>query len=239
VLLPHDEVHVWQADLRVEQSYATSLFALLGSEERERATRFKVPGPRTEFVVSHAFLRLTLARYLRRKPAEVRYRLMAHGKPELTVGGNLAFNLSHTDGAAVLAIARDRAVGIDIERVRPDIEAMDLANRFFSVAEVQWLHSQPVSEQLTAFFAVWTAKEALLKAHGTGFSTSLADFTVIPKLGDANVDVEIHSDQLPRNWSVSQLSFGPEYRAALAVQGKAIPIRRASWAWPTDIVAEQ
>lgn len=232
MLLPKDEVHVWQADLRVEQTYATSLLALLDCNEQERAARFKVPAPREQFVVSHAFLRLTLSKYLRVEPPDVRYQLTANGKPELTAGGGIKFNLSHTDGAAALALARDRAVGIDVERVREGMEVMDLASRFFSSQEVQWLRSQPAPERLSGFFAIWTAKEALLKAHGTGFSTSLADFAVIPKSSGARVELEIYKNELPSNWSIWQLPFGPELRAALAVQGSDITIRCGNWWWP-------
>lgn len=229
--LPNDEVHIWTADLRLAQTQTTSLHGLLDADEQQRAARFKVSGAREQFVLSHAFLRLVLSRYLQIEPANVRYRLAAKGKPELVDGENIKFNLSHTEGTAALAITRGRAVGIDVERIREDVEAMELADRFFSRAEVESLRSEPISERLRAFFAIWTAKEALLKGWGTGFSTSLAAFAVLPKPEDARVQLEILEGHLPRDWSISQLNLGPDLRAAVAVQGRGDIVRCGRWVW--------
>jgi len=234
-VLPNNEVHVWRADLPFDLNFATSLLPLLDPDEQGRAARFKVQAPRVQFVASHTFLRLALARYLQIEPAGVRYRIGANGKPELAGAENIRFNLSHTEGAAALVIARDLAVGIDVERIRDNVEILDLAARFFSSTEADWLRSQPASEQLGAFFSCWTAKEALLKAYGTGFSTSLADFTAIPKPGQGRVELDIHNDQLPRNWSIWQLDLGPDLRAAVAVVGVDVTIRCGNWQWPSWI----
>jgi 4'-phosphopantetheinyl transferase len=230
-VLPNNEVHVWRADLRLGLSYATSLLALLDPAEQDRAARFKVQHAREQFVVSHVFLRLLLSRYLQVEPANLRYRLTTNGKPELVGDVGIRFNLSHTDGAAAVAICRDRAVGIDVERIRDDMNSMELASRFFSKSEVQWLSSQPASEQHNAFFACWTAKEALLKGWGTGFSTSLASFTVVPYPSEAQITLEIHDDHLPENWLIWQLNFGPELRAAVALEGNHVTIRCGDWVW--------
>src|SRR5205085_940988 len=117
-----------------------------------RASRFKVPAPRQQFVISRAFLRLALSRYLHIEPRDVRFRTLVHGKPELAADETIRFNLSHTDGAAALAVTHDRAVGIDVERVREDVEAIDIAARFFSTREANWLRSQILSKGSAAFF---------------------------------------------------------------------------------------
>ena len=233
-LLPNDEVHVWRADLPFDLTSATSLLPLLDPDEQGRAARFKVHAPHVQFLASHAFLRLALARYLQIEPADVRYRIGANGKPELAGAEEIRFNLSHTEGTAALAITRDRAVGIDVERIRDNVEILDLADRFFSRTEADWLRSQLASEQPSAFFACWTAKEALLKGWGTGFSTSLAAFTVVPNFREVQIGVEIHDHQLPKNWSIWQLSFGPKLRAAVAVQGTDMMVRCGSLVWPWD-----
>jgi 4'-phosphopantetheinyl transferase len=234
-VLATNEVHVWHADLGLEQNQISPLLQLLDRTEQERASRFRVPAPGEQFVISHAFLRLALARYLQIEPQAVRFRITAHGKPELTGGEDLRFNLSHTDGAAVLAITRDRALGVDIERVRANVEAIELADRFFSSREAEWLRSQPASERTAAFFACWTAKEAFLKACGTGLSTSLAGFTVIPDVGKEQLRVEISSNQAPNAWSIWQLNPGPQLHAALAVQGMDVTVRQGNWVWPHKI----
>jgi len=230
-VLPANEVHVWRADLGFESTRVTSLLALLDTDEHPRAARFKVEAARRQFVASHAFVRLALAKYLGIEPGDVRYQIGVNGKPELAGAGNVRFNLSHTEGTAALAIARDRAVGIDVERVRDDVEIIELASHFFTKAEADWLRSQPVSEQASAFFSCWTAKEALLKGWGTGFSTSLSAFTVVSNPRQAQIALEIHDSQLPQNWSIWQLRLAPALRAAVAVEGTDVTIRCGEWIW--------
>ena len=233
-VLPNNEVHVWHADLAVEQSYVTSLLELLDRDERQRAFRFKVPVPREQFVISRAFLRLALAEYLQIETRDVRFRITTHGKPELMGSENIRFNLSHTDGAAVLAITQDRALGVDVERVRADVEAIDIADRFFSTGEAEWLRSQPASERAAAFLTCWTAKEAFIKACGTGLSMPLAGFTIIPDSNE-RLQLEISDDPRPETWSIWQLNLGPNLRAALATQGTDVRVRSGNWVWPHKV----
>jgi 4'-phosphopantetheinyl transferase len=254
-ILPDDEVHVWHVDLKAWEKEAGSLLELLEAEERERAARFKFPGPRDQFVISRALLRRALGCYLRIDAREVRFRTTANGKPELAAtselhsGGrrpedlrsedlrseDLRFNLSHTEGAAVFAIARNRQVGVDVERIRADTNAMELAQRFFSHPEVQWLRSQPASELVSAFFVCWTGKEAYIKAHGEGLSMSLSSFGVLPVASAAGSKLQLNVYDDPeetRRWSICALEFGAGLRAALAVEGKERRVRRGRWPSP-------
>jgi 4'-phosphopantetheinyl transferase len=239
-VLRDDEVHVWQVDLKAWEKEAASLLELLEPGEQERAARFKFPGPRNQFVISRAMLRRALGRYLRIEAREVRFRTTANGKPELAESGglhsdDLRFNLSHTEGATVFAIARHRQVGVDVERIRADTNAMELAERFFSHPEVQWLRSQPASEQIPAFFTCWTGKEAYIKAHGEGLSMPLSSFGVLPVLDTINSELQlkVYDDpQESRRWSIWQLELGSGLRAALAVEGESCRVRLGQWPSP-------
>src|ERR1700674_5830551 len=113
-ILPDDEVHVWHVDLIAGEKEADALFELLDGAERERTVRVKFPAPRDQFLISRALLRRALGRYLRIEARDIRFRTTANGKPELAESrdlrfddlrsDDLRFNLSHTEGAAVLAI---------------------------------------------------------------------------------------------------------------------------------------
>jgi 4'-phosphopantetheinyl transferase len=164
----------------------------------------------------------------------VLYRFGANGKPELAGAENVRFNLSHTKGIAALAITRDRAVGIDEERVRDNVEAINLADRFFSTAEAGWLRSQSASERFSAFFPAGLRKKRWLRDEEQGFSTSLTEFTFVPSFREVQIAIKIHDDQLPKNWSIWQLSFGSQLRATAAVQGTDIIVRCGSWVWPSE-----
>jgi 4'-phosphopantetheinyl transferase len=230
--LPQDEVHVWYVDLPAWEREVDPLLPLLNQEEQERAARFKFPAPRNQFVISRALLRQVLGRYLRVEAREVQFRSATNGKPELAtasgVQDDLRFNLSHTAGAAVIAITQDRQVGIDVERIRMDTNAMELAERFFSRPEVEWLRSQPSSEQIPAFFTCWTGKEAYIKAHGEGLSMPLSSFGVLPAHGTDGSKLQLKVYENPeeaQRWFICQLALGTGLRAALAVEGENPRVR--------------
>ncbi len=128
------EVHVWRADLDVLPE-ADALTADLSADEQQRAVRFRVPQVRSRFIAARSILRNILGRYLECAPSQVRFHYRQHGKPFLapnTFRDDLRFNLSHSHGLALYAVARAREIGIDLERIRPDRDHARLAERFFS-----------------------------------------------------------------------------------------------------------
>ncbi|MFZ0287343.1 MAG: 4'-phosphopantetheinyl transferase superfamily protein, partial [Terriglobales bacterium] len=152
-VLGDHEVHVWHIDLTAQEAAVDRLLPLLAKDELSRAARFLVPEPRIQFIVSRALLRIALGRYVQVAPGEVRFRTTKHGKPELAAAGDLYFNLSHTDGTTVIALTRTGRVGVDVERVRKNLEPLALAARFFSKRESEWLRSQLADQQFADFFA--------------------------------------------------------------------------------------
>src|SRR5438445_771552 len=107
---------------------------MLSADERQRAERFRHERACTHFVAGRATLRRALADYLDRDPQQIHFTYGEHGKPLLTdeAATGLRFNLSHSGELAVLALARNRAVGVDVEQVNPDRATNDIARRFFS-----------------------------------------------------------------------------------------------------------
>jgi 4'-phosphopantetheinyl transferase len=179
-----DDVGVW-----LEWIDATAEAAddeILDHDERARARAFRFARDRRRFVARRTFLRRILAGYVGVAPAEVRYRTSAAGKPRLAERENVAFSTSHADGLAIVAIARTGEVGVDIERVRPMPDALELAERFFSVREHEHLVSIPASTRSEAFLRLWTRKEAYVKLAGVGLGMPLEAFDV---LNDGDGDV--------------------------------------------------
>jgi 4'-phosphopantetheinyl transferase len=124
-------------------------------------------------VVAHGVLRAILGRYLNVAPASVRFVYGLHGKPSLAAdfaASDIQFNLSHAGELAVVAVARTRAVGVDVEEVRPlpDLEAM--ARRYFAARETRALLALPAAQQHESFYRNWTRREACLKARGDGLA---------------------------------------------------------------------
>ena len=233
-LLPQ-EIHVWRARLDIAAAVADRFRETLSSDERQRAARFVYESHRRRFIVSRGRLRVLLAGYCNRMPHEIQFRYGPQGKPALAVGwdrSGIRFNLSHSDDWALYAFSKDREVGIDVERVRKlhDIEA--LADRYFAPPEQTELQGLPAEQRLIGFFNIWTRKEALLKAVGSGLSLP-PNQVVVSLSADvlASVD-ESTSTCEPVEWSSVTLgsataeqwslcSFVPArgYAAALATVG--------------------
>ena len=190
---PGDDVHVWLEWIDATPEAADD--AILDDEERARARAFRFARDRRRFVSRRTFLRRTLAGYVGVAPAELRYRTSAAGKPRLADRDDVAFSTSHADGLAIVAIARTGEVGVDIERVRPMPNALELAERLFSVREHEHLRSIPASTRSEAFLRLWTRKEAYVKLAGVGLGMRLDTFDV---LGDGEGHVLVDRNESVR-----------------------------------------
>jgi 4'-phosphopantetheinyl transferase len=173
-----DQVHVWHAPLDISPSEVAGLEETLAPDELSRAARFRHATDRQRFVTCRGMLREILSRYAGEAPAQLDFCYGPCGKPRLKSANGahrLRFNVSHSQGLAVFAIARDREVGIDIERFQTDFAWEEIAASFFSAQEVNVLYSLPVQDRYEAFLIAWTCKEACAKARGDGLSIPLAE----------------------------------------------------------------
>ena len=216
--LGSEVVHLWQRRLSVPAVEVSACYGLLSSEEQERALRFRPERSRNDFVLTRGTLRLLLAQYLDISPQKIRFRYEEHGKPILEGEGNLCFNVSHTDGLALMAFVRQRALGVDVENLGREIEAERLAERFFSERERQALRHLTGHELHAAFFRCWTRKEAYIKAKGHGLSMPLHQFDVSIEPGDRDALLATRPDPVEaRRWTICDVPIGPGYAAAVAV----------------------
>jgi 4'-phosphopantetheinyl transferase len=158
------EVHLFW--YRVDGPRAERGADALSARERRRAARIPFPERRARFVSGRAGLRAVLARYLGCAPADVEIADGPHGKPFLPQARALRFNLAHSHGRAVLAVARGRAVGLDLERIRPGVDCGRLMDDFFEPREAAAWRALPAPERRRAFFTAWTRAEAVIKARG-------------------------------------------------------------------------
>lgn len=229
-VLPDDEIHVWHTDLGLSQEAIVELGVVLDPGERARAARFLVEGARRQYVISHAFLRTVLAKYLNDAPEALRFSTSGNDKPKLASDTGIDFNLSHTEGTAAIVIARNRRVGVDVEKIGRNLKPLELATRFFSPQEYEWLRAQPASEQLTAFFSCWTAKECYIKAVGEGLSMGLSGFAIIPKTGNARLRLEVYGEpEESKKWLVWQLELKTGTCAAVAAESNEMTVRIGEW----------
>lgn len=208
-----------------DQSLLERYASLLNADERARWQRFVYPADRQSFLIARALVRSVLGGLLgEADPAALQFTHNSHGKPGLpAVGGSapLQFNLSHTDGLVVLAVSKQARLGVDVEPVTRKVEMLALSARFFSMQEHQELLELGEHEQRERFFALWTLKEAWLKARGLGLHIPLDDFS----FGFADRTPQIafgpQLDEDPAAWQFRVLNYGEQFRIALAVERAA------------------
>ena len=221
--LLRDEVHVWRASLDMPASRVQDQQNTLSADELCRAERFRFKKDRQRYIVAHGLLRTILSHYLGIEPSLLRFSYSDYGKPSMVpmpAQNVLQFNLSHSDGLALYAVARGREIGIDLERVHPIDDAESIAERFFSPQEKAVFRTLRPSQKQEAFYTCWTCKEAYIKARGEGLSMPLDQFGVSLDPGKPAELLSIPGDQRePTRWSLQRLAPGSGYVAALAVEG--------------------
>jgi 4'-phosphopantetheinyl transferase len=138
----------------------------------------------------------------------------------------LHFNLAHSGELALLALTRAGEVGVDVERIRPMPDALELAARFFSPREVAALQTVPPDDANAAFFRLWTRKEAWLKATGEGIAESLARVEVTCRAEEACRVVAIGGDAAAAaEWSLHSLEPAAGCLGALAIRRRDVRLR--------------
>lgn len=93
---------------------------------------------------------------------ETEYATAEHGKPYFAGGPEIS--LTHSGVWVMLGVSNGPAIGVDLEAEREfDIRTMA---RIMTAEEASYVGADPVR-----FFKVFTAKESVMKALGTGFAT--------------------------------------------------------------------
>jgi 4'-phosphopantetheinyl transferase len=229
---PIGRVDIWKVQLDQLETLV-SQSNNLSSDEIARANRFHFKKDKDRFARCRSALRDILSDYLGIPGVEIRFEYLNGGKPRVVVGqnpGGLQFNVSHSANVALIAVGSEHRLGVDIEKIRSDVDDVELAERFFSVRERSELRALPDCLRLAGFFACWTRKEAFLKATGDGLSFPLADFSVTthpesePRLEEIKGDVEA-ADQ----WLLADVDVGDLFRATVAVQATSCHLETYSW----------
>ena len=222
--LQRDAVHLWCwfPERACRKAGLEQFEALLSDDELARYNQLRFPEHRREYLVSHALLRATLARYADIPPLDIRFQQNAFGKPELVGAGALAdlrFNMSHTHGLAVCAVTRCGDIGADVEFHTENQALLEIADHYFSAREVDDLLALPEPQQRAAFFRYWTLKESYIKARGEGLSLPLDSFSFL-LCGD-QIGFESEREPAPDDWCFFSLQPAQHYSAAVALRCNA------------------
>lgn len=227
------EIHLWRARLERTPSFLSRLIQSLSSDEIERAESFRFESDRNQFIACRGILRMLLGIYLNAMPTSLQFCFGLHGKPYLKDVGmhtNLQFNLSHSDGLALYAVAEAANIGVDIERIRPLPEAEDIARQFFTSLEQTKIKQLPAADRAEGFLRFWTLKEAYLKASGTGIVQDLSKPDVSWSLEtSAGTFGSKANEQEVEFWTLKTERPWPGYVGAIAIPGCGWEVKHLEW----------
>jgi 4'-phosphopantetheinyl transferase len=223
IKLNPDTVHLWAARLSQWKTKLNEMDSFLDPAERIRADRFIIPERRVDFITQRGFLRTILSKYLVHKPGEITISISEDGKPFL-VEGNINFNLSHSEDLMICGITSGARIGVDIQHIYP-VENLDrIIPKILTPAEIKLIENSPQKDKNELFLTIWTAKEAFLKALGSGFNSPVYNIN-ISSIKENTLTLGIDDPRYGSKWNIQELAIEPGYKAVLAIEGSDIEIK--------------
>lgn len=209
------EPHVWLMQLR-------DLPVMSIDRHASRAKRVRQQRMGQRFV-----LRLLLGAYLGVAGKRVVVERTDTGKPVLGqafADSGLHFNLSHAGELFAVALRRAGPIGIDIEPRERRVRAAQMARRWFSSDEHRLIDELPERQARTEFLRRWTAREAVIKAHGGRLGRHIAD--VVPSPRDPDRLLRLPADwPACGEWNLREIRGAPEAIGFLAATGRVDSVR--------------
>lgn len=225
--LAGSEVDLWHASVDRLSPTLETLYELLTTDERRKAMRFIDARRREQYIVCRGLLRSLASGYLDCHPLEVVFAHNQFGKPYVANATWLEFNVSHSHDMVALAFARDRSVGIDVQRMDAHKFTREFANRVLSPDELSDLRQLDDRQKRIAFARAWVIKEAYVKGVGCGLSLPFNELEVCFSGDEPPTLRSIRRNPATSRWKLVELQFAEGYNAALAVAGHDWRLR--SW----------
>jgi len=225
-LVPWQELNRWClpafgrpliVSAQLEGGTGAQFFGLLSENEKARVSRLKNRTVAEGWVIAHGILRLVLGQLLQIAPQKLKFEENRYQKPFLSYPSNsgISFNISHSGSLLLIGLAREKQIGVDLEVIDAARDFSAIAPLVFSPMEQGLLaHSR---YPLQDFYALWTAKEAILKAAGRGFSFPPRQVQLTIKntaLTIVNLPVALSKDSA---CALASFQPGKDYAAAVAI----------------------
>lgn len=212
---PAAGIALWWTSLAASDDELARLSAWLAPAEHARAARYGRESLARRYIVGRALLRWVLGRAVGVPPSAVPIVRGARGRPRLEGGAGPDFNISHTEGVALIGIARDGRIGVDVEHCARVVRADGLARKFLTPAEQATLAPLGETERQARFLRYWTCKEAMSKATGDGLSAPFRELDV--KLGETIELVAGPDPYQPSHWRLHAVDAPGGFVATIAL----------------------
>lgn len=210
---------IFHVDLRPHNTREAEALEWLDHEEQARWHRFRHARARYEFSLCRAALRAILCKHLDCSNEQLTFGTSKYGKPHALVNGesdDISFNVSHSHQHGLVALALHGRVGVDVEERNMQQNLDGEIQSVFTPNERADLAAAHGPQKIHLFFRLWTMKEALLKALGTGFSLDMSGIEIPKTLRQGMSAGEFCFPQLPAvRWWLESLD-DPDFAAALA-----------------------
>ncbi|MGQ8873214.1 4'-phosphopantetheinyl transferase family protein [Paenibacillus sp. TSA_86.1] len=193
-------IQVLQVPSVIPAAYWDLFLSYVSEERRTQALRFIHQADAYRSVMGEVLTRVKLSELTGIRPEEFSFTRNKYGKPALINDANVQFNVSHSGDWVALIAGSEDELGVDVEKIAPiDLQ---IAERFFSSSECQFLAGKPEEMQQETFYRLWTLKESYIKAVGMGLSMPLNSFAILPHV----------QQQGEHNWKCNQAGLNLGHR---------------------------
>lgn len=211
------DIHIWKINLDKSDAYLNENRHLLSKSEIEKSQRLFKQLHQKRAIAMKAQLRLILSRYVDQPAKSIQFAVAEFGKPYIE-SSVINFNVSHSQGKALVVISLSENIGVDIECWREIDNAGAIVQRHYSESEKSCWARLPDTQKITVFFDIWTRKEAFIKATGRGLALGLSKCSFdVEKTGQLIACPQQYGKAT--SWSVHSLNLGGKVSASLVIKG--------------------
>ena len=214
--MKENEVHIWRYTLNKEDYYNEKKLPLLSNEEHTRCNKYLREEDQIRYVGNHRFVRQVLANYLNTPPSQIIFSKATMGKPYVKDCG-LFFSYSYRGNLGLLSISKQEEVGVDIEKMRPLLDAKTFISFSFSEKEKEIIYNSKPAEFQNTLFTFWTFKEAIIKALGVGLNADLTRVDLSEFFYSESNALSFDKNNL---FTLKKIAAVEGYKAAFAIKGK-------------------
>lgn len=219
LILHNNDIHIWLINMEDYQQKIDSCKDILSQDEQEKTNKFASKLLKKSFIISRAFLRIILSKYLKTIPQEIYFTYNNKGKPQLDTEALLSikFNLSHKNNYVIYGFSYHN-IGIDLEKIDDKIKVEKIAQRFFCNDEFNYLKTLDSKVKIEYFLKLWTKKEAYLKAIGKGLSGGLDSICFLVNNHHQKIDFIINkNNNSSDNWYFKTWILKDNYIMSIAI----------------------
>lgn len=212
------DIHIWKINLDKNDAYLDENSHLLSKAELEKSQRLFKQQHQNRAIAMKVQLRLILSRYLEQPANSIEFAVAEFGKPYIK-SSVINFNVSHSQGKALLAISLSEAIGVDLECWRELDHAEAIVKRHYSESEKAYWAKLAERQKTSVFFDIWTRKEAFIKATGRGLALGLSKCSFdVENTGQLIACPEQYG--AATSWSVHRLNVAEKVSASLIIKGQ-------------------